>query len=1076
MFYVLRLSCYDFSLSLNIKTSHYILLLLLVLSCISFGQPRHAPYFGKCDMHIRMDYVKCLYWIESYDLILKSEPIYEGVIQEGGKIKVMQGGKHGLINCDLTTFAPIIYDKITSLYCGNKLFWVLAKGGKSALYNDQGRALTKPIYDGITLDYSINTRHVHNERYEPNFISEIPQYFDVELDGKIGIIDTTGTLIHPVKSDKIQLVEYGLHMHYDGLGENRYVWILQNDSNLQIKSLENELLYQDSTSTLDATPFFIGKNLDPILKIYDSQREKYVLFNIRSKKLTKAYAEIYANSNHQIIYSKLDQYKGDVHYYNGKLEFIYATTTNENLEHINTQQELYAIYKGSSTLIKIIDTKGKTIIQGDYSRIDLNSFNREHYLWLSKVASLEGKDDLFYYKYDVYTTEGELLNTVEYGLNLTDVRRLRSPQFFDSEVYTNYGNGLPQKRRLLFGEQNGKWGAFNAMGDIVIPFEYEEFVGEIYLPVTGNFVGYQCVKNGKTGVVNDQNETLFPFEYDYMHFNWLNTKLNYFSKNGKGTLIRFDKTVIFDDIDTIINRKFIIRADSLYCLDQNEIKLCDTSHHEFPYTSMSMGNAIIKPSGEVISISENRQLTSLTNYYLDVKDSTGYVYSKQGKRISKIKDFYLAGPCAGYLMVKTVQNKVGLRTKDGKKWLLKPNYLDIIITKDPSAYWVKTIETYGYFKMRGEWKLVNRRGKNLLGKITFSYPPVRSKNWGTAIAFVGDKFGLLNTSNEFILPPVYQAITASTTPGIYYIKKDSMWALCYEAGFTSSYYNNIASSKSLPIFKGITYTEKDTLIEIIHYEQGKWQVVAKSALEKSILNEVDLVTPLDEIIPATDEQRVNARKLWKSICYSTKYKAALIPLNNFYFLSDFKPPISEEKVLSKVLLRYVSFPDSYYGKSSLVPTNKFNNGANWYTINKSFTKPTYKAHLKKAFMYSNKGLYSEFVETHDGQQYQRNFNNFSLSNPNKTIEFYDLFVDRQTIDSFLYAYIETHVNLHQLYGSVCLNFPRVYGNYMDNFTFSKGGIKLHQKANSRNTKTDIFISYDLISIYLKPEILEIGEW
>ncbi len=1056
-------------------------------------------------MYLKMDYKKCLYWIESYDGVLKSDTIYEGVIKDAGKIKVMQNGKHGLLNCDLTPFVPIEYDAIRSLYCGNSLFWVLTKNDKSALFNNQGIAITKFNYDAINLDYSASTCYLHNIGFHPYFKNKAPQLFEVKIDKKTGIIDTSGNVIQPIKHDEIRLLEHTKTGIYGDQISPEYFWYLRTGKTIQLKSIQNEVLYQDSTSAINAIPQFLNSSEFPILSIQQPGNKKQLLLNLENKKLRGPYVEIYLDNG---VITAIRELKTDTSdYYNESLDFIYSSADVASLMRLNTAKELYVIHNSKGTFRQVIDPHGKAIFNGDYTKLQMKQYLGTTYFWASNDVSLEGNEDGFYYKYDIYSENGELVNSCNVSLDKTAHAGNSFSNFFAPLDPQLRGIRNSNNRPLLFSKSADKWGAFNGKGDTIIPFIYENFLGEVFAQESRALIGYQCVKNGQSGIINTKNEIIYPFEYDEILFNWKHTGLNYFKKNGKGALIDLDKNIILDEIDTIFYDKFsstnerhimkkrtktpeafyasrghlkelfIVRSDSLYWMSNNTFTLCDTGMIQFQQATTSIGNYILKPTGAVTSISDNRELISLPNYYLDVHDSTGIVYDIEGEKAAKIKAFALGGMNGDYLMVKTTNNKIGLRSKDGKKWLLKPIYLEIIPSDEPNQFWVKTKDSPQSHPNQDEWKLVNHRGKNLFGKSIFSHPAiVKSKQWNTAIAQIDNEFGIINASNEMILPPIYDAIAPAGTPGIYFVQKDSMWAIFNITGVFSPFYNDLANAKSMPIFKGITYEATDTLIEIIHYEYGKWNVIVEKAPIDKVRQSVDLATPLDEILAITNQQKSNASHLWKMIYTSEQYRSALNPLNNYYFFKDFNPPISNKQLFYSTILNFKGFPDYYYDDRKIVPENYLRKEDHWLQYNIGYDKKPLIHQNKRRFLYANNGLYSEYIEAIDDSLINRYFNNFLLSSPSENILFYDLFENQTEIDSFLYDYVESQVNLHQMFGPVCLNFAQVYANYTQHFNFTKGGLTLRQYPYDSKIRTDIFIPYEVIFPYLKTTIITLGEW
>ena len=59
--------------------------------------------------------------------------------------------------------------------------------------------------------------------------------------------------------------------------------------------------------------------------------------------------------------------------------------------------------------------------------------------------------------------------------------------------------------------KNGKWGATDLDGEILLPFEYDDMKIHYYV---GEKTFFVVQKNGKYGVINLNEKIILPFEYD----------------------------------------------------------------------------------------------------------------------------------------------------------------------------------------------------------------------------------------------------------------------------------------------------------------------------------------------------------------------------------------------------------------------------------------------------------------------------------------------------------------------------------------------------------------------------------
>ncbi|NOQ75933.1 MAG: hypothetical protein GQ574_28260 [Crocinitomix sp.] len=946
----------------------------------------------------------------------------------------------------------------------------------------------------------------------PNSSEEpfIPQYFEVEIDNKSGIIDRTGAVIHPIGYDKIQLLKSMDRREYREGAPHDFFWVFQKGRDFEIRSLKDDILYQDTAIQTNFSPYFLNAKIDPILEIHQPVSGKYKLLNTRTKTLTKAYFE--TTIDERVITARLFDNSKLVDYYDEQLNLIYSTTEDEKLRYLFTNEKLFSVFNSEGKFSKIINPKGETIITGDYERILLKYLNSEAYIWAIGQLVLDESEDFFNFKSDIYTEDGVLLNSCEFKLRARTNKYADFQNFFESTAPSYHAIGNSEHYQLLCGIKNDKWGAFNGKGVLVIPFEYEDIEGGVYLDETLNKATYKCVKNGKFGQINSANEIIHSFEYDHIEFNWGNSNLNYFEKKNGGFIASSENETIIDNIDTAFilqrykfykehkftdkyqfpvqyntNYLFVVKFDTLYIKGEAGFVRCDSSLIQFKKPDIAIANYMVNESGALIKRPSSQDLVTLPYYYLSIDSTFADVYNFEGEKIGSIADFYLGGMLEHHLIVKTSKNTVGARSKNGKEWLLKPQYLEIIIdTNLENQYWVKTEKNPNgkdIGPLSGQWQLINRQGENLLNGKTFNLPPINKHYlFNSKIVKSGDKFGLIDNSNSLILPTDYDVIIHSSKPGIYILQKDAFWVLFSETGLFSDWYSDLADPKGIGVFKTTSITNSDTLVEFIRFNRNSnvEKLIAKAHLD-SINKHIDLATIFKNDFTQTNAYLDRPLSIGKSIYQPSDLLNEMIPFNNLLILQEFNYSVNRMYSFGTYSASFKSFPKSIYPNLRIIPESILKQHVSTVYLENPNGIDNSKRVVKIAsFLYANNSFYSQHIYKGRYEKNETYLENYVLKISSEPTTFYKLFKNQRKIDSALYTYIQDAVNEAQLFGPSCLNFPQVYGIYIQNFTFVEGGIMFYQNPTSVHVYPEdnqpAFVPYDFLKQFLKSEILELGEW
>ncbi|NOQ75069.1 MAG: hypothetical protein GQ574_23855 [Crocinitomix sp.] len=1067
-----------------------------------------------CKVKLKMDYVSCLYWIESEYNDAKTDTIYEEVHANRGKLLVKRNDKYGLLNCDLSSFVPVEYDGISSLYCRGAVYWVLTKNGKARLYDAKLNPRTEPIYDQINLAYSKYSSRIHGEYEISSFRAPLPHYFGIRSNNKSGIIDGAGRIIFPAEYDQIRLIVNKDWRSYSRINRSECIWVLRKGKTQEIRSWDTKLLYSDTTSLHENSPTFLDLDDQQVLVIQQKENSRHILLNTANLKVL-GYNYV-PNLIGQIIRFPHHSTQNKISYYDAHLNLIYTTKNRETIRSLNTPKERFLVERYKNRFVKVINDTGGTVMQGDYKHLQIRFFENEFYYWALKKESFDSTKKMHTFQFDIYTDEGVLLSNCEFNLREKDYKRNFALHNFFEDFNQYRGNYRDKEPKLLFGLKKDKWGAYNGAGKIVIPFAHDDYLGKEKNGTEIRDNAFVLLKDGKFGIVDQHYKTRHDFDYDFIFFNLGGKGINYFNGDERSFITSAKDTIIIDQIDTAFvdvwyrskefltysfvdhnseNYRskdiFVVKADTLYTQYKGLFVRCDSTLLDFNYSLQAVSNYIVQKSGAVIKLPTTDKVHVFPEYYLSVGSNFAEVYDLNGFKTGRISNLKQALLVNGCLKVKTTADSVGLLSKNGLEWLVPPNYLEIIKDKAmENQYWVKNanIEDAEHF-LEGEWQLINTQGETLLNGQAFNYPPLKenhvqksSQTQNASIVKSGNKYGLLDKSNTLILRTAYDAIVPTTSANIYFIYKDGVWRLYSDTGITSKFYSEIVDNKAFPIFRASTFTAKDTLIEFIHFTPQDGAIVLT---ERASLNQVkkqqDLATIFSTIEPLDKNQKTAKELLYKSIYQSETAILEAIPLNNTFILQSFNLAANHYQNLNRYTLKLAQF---FPENSHLDNVTSFETYAPIHNI--LFYNPEFNPNLNgtanhRKFLFANNGFYAFHETIYEWENHSRAeiTYNYVLPISSDPIDFYSLFERQANVDAVLYDYLQNLVNEKQLFGATCLNFPEVYAKYTENYQFVSGGIAFFQSSGEffiESWTRNAYVPYEILKPLLKPDIAALGEW
>ena len=322
-----------------------------------------------------------------------------------------------------------------------------------------------------------------------------------------------------------------------------------------------------------------------------------------------------------------------------------------------------------------------------------------------------------------------------YLLNKNKLKGLYLPQntplFLDAvynALYPSYTNNA------IVAIKDGKYGLLDKSGKVMLPFEYESIMDY-------NTDRFLVKKNGRQGMVGSKGNVLIPIEYnDISSFGGFNFSDYYFVKKdnlygimkANGQVILPVKFTWVGDYGQMIvgelNKKWSLYDEQGFLLTPEPIDYLARNYGSYPvYYMVKDGKyGLINSNGKIL---EKIQFKSLD-----------YLYDEDGMR----------NPGNGSpLVVRSMDNKLGLFDERSQKMLITPSYDDLTQIADGNIV-AKKGSKYGIIK------------SNNTVVIPFEYDAIDLNWWHSKnpsfIAKKNGKYGVVDLKNTPIIPFEYTAL------------------------------------------------------------------------------------------------------------------------------------------------------------------------------------------------------------------------------------------------------------------------------------------------------------------------------
>lgn len=453
-----------------------------------------------------------------------------------------------------------------------------------------------------------------NYSYVDEFISGYARVNDI--DGNVGMIDSLGKLVIPIKYASLGNVKYNMAVFTDK--NDKYGLLnLKGDTILPCKYT---LLYPDGT----------GKYV-----LFRENTDSMGMMNLKGKVIfPNIYTYIRPTSKPECFILC-----------NAKNQFGFFTPSKEILaleyESINTSSEGKYIVAKRNGKVAILDFEGKIIVPYDYDNISLSTDNQTFIGKKNKKSAYLtiAQKELFPYQYETLS--------------------------------------FPLANGSFIASEQGKYSIIDKKGTPLFPFEYdyiEQYTGVLtgskgdstdilfpngkrfknatasYFTLKNNQNRVAVVKSKKTGVFDLEGNEIYPFEFDYFEF--FNNETVIIAKNKKYAFCNFsnipkanykyDALNTFNTDDNYTPLSYRAKKDNkMGIIDHNEHEIIPFEHDSLAIFDYDNANILTRKGEKFGIIDATNKVILPCNYdkiqrafdtfFYAYKDNTKYLLNKKNK-------------------------------------------------------------------------------------------------------------------------------------------------------------------------------------------------------------------------------------------------------------------------------------------------------------------------------------------------------------------------------------------------------------------------------------------------------------
>ncbi len=1035
------------------KTAALFLYLIFSYSVFSQYYPDSNSY---CQLVPYYDYEFCAKGIKDSNGIVIVEPRYsEIVLLPGDLLLVCENELYGVLDCALEVVIPMEYKHLEwhpkyhyAAIHGENYLWIFETDTGKGLMNSSLEVIIPPENELIG-QVSWENQTYLQERWVEGIFEKTLSYFWAEKNGKLAVYHESGKIIVPQQFDEITCHAVNTPAATPKLPEGIF-FRAKNDSIQFLFSKKGEQLFEESvnkqlyvysvdSSTIVKTTFWDGITtqafcLETGLNLPERMRE------------------IYKEGNHLIAMNQ----DGSFEVYGRNLTPIYQGVDLKGPPtslYVNNNAIL-SIYSGNQQAI-LLSQNGEVLIQSKGEVFVTNS-ETEEFIWTAAIHP-NGEDTL-----RIHYPDGSL--KTKYVLS-----EIHSLQSFKKPRWDDFNE---ESTPLLFVRKGKKWGALDRNGDLVIPFKLDQ-AGNPFREaesIFGEIVGYYVVQSGKMGIVDRTSNYVYPCKYDTIfsssismqHFNY-----RFFRAEDRPEVFSTDGSSLCN---------FAIRNKRLYTIVKEKERRCDSTLIPFQGDLQLVGQVLINKEGKVIRTIKKGSIHAAPKFYLYINGDEAQVILLSGENGLNIQHFKSAQVEGDYLKIKLNDETMGVVSLDGKHWLYSPKYYDVTFTNFPPNHaWVKespieTVEDRGITRVKtysGRWKLVDS-SYNEVVEFPFSFPVDLSRYPQTIFESEG-KIGMMNASMHIIFPPRHEFIIPVYQSNFALLFNRGKWQLGHSSGdVLDGDFHSISSFETNKTMTLFSYTEKDTLIGFVHYDNGfKWLIpmtemhtLINSGQIKKALHSVDTTESLLKGIPDTlNRWRVQNNELILSFILRSQCQYYRPMQRSVFFTPDFE--FYDPRSNTENQQFYHAVNTFGYASNAIGAQFNFPEGIH---VNK-----TPVANLKQLKVTHHSSELLTIAEPNPSYpNVADKYHNYIFVDSAQSVELSDLLVKDVRTSVFLREAVTQKLNAAQLGYEACPDLDRIEASMWSMFCFQKGGLQLASSSLYSFTYDELYPYFTELGKQLTP--------
>ncbi len=1089
----------------------YILVIFLFAASHAITQCKHP------DIRVFEDYSQCLSGLKDSKGTVLVEPQYESIIAlytSNSKqfFIVEKQGLQGIINCDLEEVAPPIYTSLEHLSkikevvlfsaslndqkgiideTGNsivpveyqsvkpfyqnlnngkyKRYWAVQKNGLFGLLNDQGEAIIPNQFTALSM-----ARNAGRSRWDKNSLRTNKQlnYLQVRnAENKLGLLKFNGDTLLPLEYSFINIQTYN--------GGDFIV--VKTDNEMRVLDTLGNLIDARENASRATVNWFKkdGKYISPFIQYtLDDPERSTVIVNVESEKtvqikgtLTLRHGIITQSQSNAILNHHLDTIK-----LLGAKKIRWDKALS--IEGLN----VYTFENGEE-FTGIFNENGVHLFEAPNTDAYVTGESKGLKIWLrEREPSLDPPVKNQKGSLTVMDRNGKIINkwSIEscYGIS-SFVNRYYADE---SERYY-YEEVDKIRHNLLIVQSNGKWGALNKKGEVVIPFEYDEFLS--YNMNGKNIIGYYFRKNGKKGMVSASGKIITPFIYDDFLPDYAGTGYNVMKRDGKFTVINQDSEVIIEAVDSVLsagkplrlqwNKKanpgisfpylsssriqcFVEIEGYLYVIAFKDVYRYDTLNFEANSRSPAISTLLVNKKGKIVLRSTNELLTHRNFIVNRTENYQSTLYNESTLEPIMTLDSAKTFVNAPRGVAVFFENEMmGLLNDQGDAWIVDPKYYWIAPTPDTTKFWVKTTPMnegiYSYYlrteinELREGWELINTSNELLTAGYKMIGPAHASERNQVSTVYSEDSLAGILHNLELEVPPKYDYIEKSKRNYSWRLYKGDQYQLYSPYFGLSESYDRISQRPYGRLYiaqKGTNYSlfTIDTAIHYLMKDIPEDVFLEMNFLRLSQIASIRGEIPMD-FTTISDSARMetfwpqkNEQQRWFffSLLHENhvdvekfEWKAPDYLGENVPFRLDLynNAPSYSRGTPHTILF----MPDvSYKNEPFLTIRSRYNND---WVYTKQSTSPRENFQSSSVYWQST---YTHFVQLEDKID---------------TVGLYDFFSNDAKTKEFIYSYLEHEINERQIFGVACPNnLPEIILELQDFWFFNRTGISFEGTASN----------------------------